>query len=284
MDAMAKAHWKEIAQHPGNRAPPYTGPLFMEGWTIWKEQQKLASMDKKYLYECVHNPKVQAWWVRHGRIPAEALHRIDWELIGPAMKRMPFNRTKWLTKHASANCGIGETLVQWGIQLDSDCPRCGEPETTTHVLQCQAPSATTQWNTSTDKLETWMKKMTTLPQLRKAIITNLSLWRDGEPANFLPPGHQWPHVHQAVHDQDNIGWGIMLEGCISRHWKETQDEYYVWLDRRNTGRRWAELLIVKLINVAWDMWEQRNHTRHEPNNPRLRKAINALNQALLAEL
>ena len=41
--------------------------------------------------------------------------------------------------------------------------------------------------------------------------------------------------------------------------KEVQDEYYIWLDRRNTGRRWAELLIVKLIDIAWDMWEHRNH-------------------------
>ncbi len=41
---------------------------------------------------------------------------------------------------------------------------------------------------------------------------------------------------------------------------------------------------MKLIDVAWDMWEHRNHVRHAFDNPRLRKAVSALNQALLAEL
>jgi hypothetical protein len=47
---------------------------------------------------------------------------------------------------------------------------------------------------------------------------------------------------------------------------------------------WAELLIVKLLDVAWDMWDHRNHTQHAPDNPRLRKATNALDTALLEEL
>ena len=32
------------------------------------------------------------------------------------------------------------------------------------------------------------------------------------------------------------------------------------------------------------MWEHRNHVRHAFDNPRLRKAVNALDQALLEEL
>ena len=222
--------------------------------------------------------------MQHDRIPAASLHKIDWELVGPAMKRIPFARRKWLTKHASANCRVGETLVKWGIQIDSDCPRCGEPESTTHVLTCQAASAKEQWNKSIGILRKWMKKQTTLPQLQDKIIENLSQWRNGEPLSYPDEGHIWPHIHQATYDQTEIGWGIMLEGCISRHWKEVQEEYYIWLDRRNTGRRWAELLIVKLVDVAWDMWEHRNHVRHAFDNPRLRKAVNALDHVLLEEL
>ena len=154
----------------------------------------------------------------------------------------------------------------------------------THVLQCQSEGAKEQWTASTNKLWKWMQRLTTLPRLQEAIITNLSHWRDDEPVHYPQGGHQWPHVRQAIHDQDDIGWGLMLEGCVSKHWKEVQDEYYIWLDRRNTGRRWAELLIVKLIDVAWDMWEHRNHVRHAPDNPRLRKAVGALDQALLQEL
>jgi hypothetical protein len=128
-----------------------------------------------------------------------------------------------------------------------------------------------------------LTKTKTLPQLQDALLTNLSHWREGEPT-YYPQGHQWPHINQAIHDQESIGWGIMLEGCLSQHWKAVQEEYFVWLERRNTGRRWAELLIAKLIDVAWDMWEHRNHVQHAPDNPRRLKALSALDQALLEEL
>jgi hypothetical protein len=63
-----------------------------------------------------------------------------------------------------------------------------------------------------------------------------------------------------------------------------QEEYYSWLDRRNTGRRWTELLIVKLVEVAWDMWDHRNHSQNVPDNPRWLKALTALDHAVLEEL
>jgi hypothetical protein len=199
------------------------------------------------------------------------------------MKRLQVSRRKWLTKYASANCDVGETLVKWGILIDPNCPRCGEPETTTRVLRCGAPEAKEQWAKSTIKLKQWMSKMKTLPQLQDTILENLSHWRDGEPTSY-PQGCRWPHIHEAIQDQERIGWGLMLEGCLSQYWKAGQDEYYTWLERRNTGRRWAELLIVKLLDVAWDMWDHRNHVQHAPDNPRKQKAISALDQAVLEEL
>jgi hypothetical protein len=157
MDSMAKAHWQDITQHPEDRPEQYTGTLHGEGWTIWRDTFKLSCINRKYLYETIHCPKVQDWWVRHGRIPADLVQQIDWELVGP----MQFACTKWLTKHASANCGVGKTLVKWGIQIDLDCPRCGKPEMTTHILQCQADGVKEQWMALTDKLWKWMRKLGT---------------------------------------------------------------------------------------------------------------------------
>jgi hypothetical protein len=75
-----------------------------------------------------------------------------------------------------------------------------------------------------------------------------------------------------------------MEGCISTAWKEIQHSLFKWLGRRNTGRRWAELLISKLLNISWDMWDHRNSVRHAPNNPRQRKARSALDTAVISEL
>jgi hypothetical protein len=283
MDQMAKDFWKEVNSDPERHMDRYQGTLFREGWKIWNGRHKLTNLDKHYLHEAIHGPRVKDWWIRHGRIQPEAMLQIDWALVGPAMRRMTFPRRKWLTKHVSANCGVGETLVQWGVLIDADCPRCGESESTEHVIRCPSPSAKEQWKKSLTKLEKWMKKLTALPQLRSAILVNLERWRENEPI-FYPEGHRWPHVRSAIDDQARIGWGLMLEGCLSRHWKEVQEEYYSWLDRRNTGRRWTELLIVKLVEVAWDMWDHRNHSQHAPDNPRRQKALTALDQAVLEEL
>jgi hypothetical protein len=98
------------------------GSFYREGWLVWFGQQKLTNLDKKYLYKVIHGPRVQDWWVRNGRLQEEALPRIDWDIIGPALQTMQSPRRRWLTKHVLANCGVGETLVKWGIQVDLDCP------------------------------------------------------------------------------------------------------------------------------------------------------------------
>jgi hypothetical protein len=95
------------------------------------------------------------------------------------------------------------------------------------ILQCRAQSTKEQWAKSTDKLKKWMEKMTTLPQLQATRCNynkpfQLAQWRT---ILHSQEGHQWPHVHAAILDQETIGWGIMLEGCLSQqHWKAVQEE------------------------------------------------------------
>jgi hypothetical protein len=54
-----------------------------------------------------------------------------------------------------------------------------------------------------------------------------------------------------------MGWLAFFEGCIAIEWAGVQEVHYLWLGRRNTGKRWATSLVVKLWEVAWDMWDHR---------------------------
>jgi hypothetical protein len=121
-----------------------------------------------------------------------------------------------------------------------------------------------------------------MPALREVVLSRLDQWRNSRP--FPAPTETWPGLNQAVHLQDLIGWNHFLMGLLSPNWAAVQDDYYVWLGKRNTGKRWATLLIAKLLQVAWDMWDHRCTVRHAPNNPRQLKASSALDLALEAEM
>ena len=52
-----------------------------------------------------------------------------------------------------------------------------------------------------------------------------------------------------------------------QNWAAKQREYYTWLQKRNTGKRWATTLIKKLWEISWDMWEHRNGELRNPESP-----------------
>jgi hypothetical protein len=45
------------------------------------------------------------------------------------------------------------------------------------------------------------------------------------------------------------------------------------LQKKNARRRWTISLIQKALEIAWDMWEQRNHIKHNALHPRAAAAV-----------
>jgi hypothetical protein len=58
-----------------------------------------------------------------------------------------------------------------------------------------------------------------------------------------------------------------MEGGILQDWAAKQQEYYDWLQKRNTGKRWITTLIKKLREISWNMWKQRNGELKNPTSP-----------------
>ena len=51
-------------------------------------------------------------------------------------------------------------------------------------------------------------------------------------------------------------------GCISNQWAEGQDQHCKWLKSSDSGKKWLVALIVKVWEVSWDMWDNRNDAKH----------------------
>jgi hypothetical protein len=108
-----------------------------------------------------------------------------------------------------------------------------------------------------------MSKALTLPDLQKAIISRLQTIRHQDEAMTVP-SYSWPGVNNLILEQDAGGWRNFLEGGTLKEWAAKQQEYYDWLKRRNTGKRWVTTLIKKLWEISWNMWEQRNGELKNP--------------------
>ena len=59
-----------------------------------------------------------------------------------------------------------------------------------------------------------------------------------------------------------MGWSAFIEGCLSLHFAATQEQWFCYLKKQYSGRRWVTQLIQKLVGLAWDQWEHWNGVAH----------------------
>jgi hypothetical protein len=114
-----------------------------------------------------------------------------------------------------------------------------------------------------------MEDQETHPTIQEVVCNYLTAWRTDQP--FPPCSSHFPGVQAALNSQAAVGWQVFLEGCRVADWAEIQQRYYSWLGRRRTGRRWISMLIRKLWDVAWDLWEHRNGYAHRDSTNRVVK-------------
>jgi hypothetical protein len=265
-DGLAKSYWNTNALAKTWRPNLHFG---LEKWSLWIDHKKLSQIDKHKLYAFTFSARTQKYWHRKHSLTPTLITSINWDACEAAMGQLPFGRKRWLIKHATGFCGVGRREFLRGNQSHDECPRCGVSESSRHVVECKGTGADITFALALQKLETHLVVIDTAPSILAAIIKRLRQWRKvGDHA--LPKFHgfdQWGTQH-AVREQDSIGWYQLLLGRIGRKWSDSQQRYIDSLHKKNTGRRWAISLIQKALDVAWDMWEQRNHIKHNTLHPR----------------
>jgi hypothetical protein len=273
-DGLAKSFW-----NTNSLANTWMANLAFghEKWSLWIEGKKLSQIDKQKLYSFTFAERTRTYWHRKHSLTPELITSINWEACGDAMDRLPFGKKRWLLKHATGFCGVGRRELLRGNQDHDDCPRCGDSENARHVVECKGTGTDSTFDLAVTKLETSMTELDTAPWLLAAIVKRIRQWRrHGDRALPRFTGYdQWGTQH-AVRDQDAIGWYQFLIGRIARKWSDAQQRYIDSLNKKNSGRRWAASLIQKALDVAWDMWEQRNDIKHNTLHPRRAAEVMAI--------
>ena len=281
MDSLAKAYWMHLSQDPATWEGDNSIPIHGEGWQLWNGTTKVRSTSRPDLYSIIQNPITVNYWVRHGRVPSEATHLIDWHSNGQALRSMKLGKRRRVCKHASGDCGVGTTLAKWKLQDDDHCPRCGQSEDTIHVLRC--PEATDTWDTAVIELQASLTALDTDPEIETVILSAISSWHADTAPTAPQPGLN-PLLLQAYDHQSLIGWFPFIEGLISYDWTDAQAIHYANISSSCSGKQWSKQLIKHIHHLTDTMWQHRNDIKHNLSQPRQKRMRRLLDLEITREL
>jgi hypothetical protein len=67
--------------------------------------------------------------------------------------------------------------------------------------------------------------------------------------------------------QDALDWDNIILFCnIALQWHDTQERYYRELATQDSSFQWANMLIEKLWDLLWDLWEHWNALLYQQEN------------------
>ena len=185
---------------------------------------------------------------------------VDWDANDDAFHSFPQLFRLWASKHVSGWCGVNSMRFAWKDSETHSCPHCNaDHETTAHLPVCPAPKMQESWVSSITGLEVWLTMVDTHPDIQSCLLATLR--ERTVDASFIT--HSLPSTTSAALSQDRIGWINLVEGKISQEWRTLQDQHYRNECSRRTARRWAEGLVVNLLEVSHSQWIQRNGGLYE---------------------
>ena len=198
----------------------------------------------------VNNPPLTDFLQNHGKFGSGSSDLVHWYAYQLALRSQPVNRRHWITKSTVNRSAVGVEMVQRRQWRSASCPRCGFPtENAMYVFTCAHPEVADLWELALQKLQVWFQRRFTHPTLSSSVLSALRAWRHGAAPSPLA-STAVPQLSAAAAAQRLLYWDAAFEGRWSLLWASVQDDYYRFLGKRNTGRRWQMALIVFLCNTA----------------------------------
>jgi hypothetical protein len=188
---------------------------------------------------------------------------VHWKFFSTASKASSAARRLWVTKTTSGFFASGKMMKARRERTDASCPRCQFPvEDRLHIFQCPHPDAQNLWNSAMDKFADHLISIDTDVSVANLICWHMNRWQN--PSYTSPQPSDYPvNFREAFNAQDELGWEAFLFGFLSIQWEAVQQAYLVSLNSKVPIKRWATSIILKLREIAWDMWDQRNQYLHD---------------------
>jgi hypothetical protein len=76
--------------------------------------------------------------------------------------------------------------------------------------------------------------------------------------------------------QEQLSGDFILEGILSISWQEAHERYLLQGNKQGSSLRWTAALIIKLWDIAWDLWSYRNDVEHKHDKDKEWERVNSL--------
>jgi predicted RNA-binding Zn-ribbon protein involved in translation (DUF1610 family) len=262
MDAEAKRYWLETKHQSIN------SNIYGEPWRTIIQGKKVTLQFREMLREACTLPAAMEYWDRKNRFGNKNTAAIDWDILGVAMSALPLQRQHWISKTISGFCSTGVMMKRRKERQTDECPRCGESEDVEHIWRCQYDTQEI-WNKSMANLKEWLLRNETHPALSSLILDGLEGWRTGLGLQSVRPS--W--LNKLAEQQSQCGWRNFFEGFWVKEWRVESQVQLSRIKSKRSSKRWTSVLIRKLWQVAWDLWEHRNGYLHANENSILTRQL-----------
>ena len=169
------------------------------------------------------------------------------------------------TKHVTGCCAVKhfEHEITKG-QTPSNCPCCPEPdETTDHILLCENPARRELYFRSVDKLEEWLTKTETQPDLAAMVIKYLRKRGTVSMRScYCGPRSNRSLAWRLAKEHDRLGWTNFTEGRISRKYERVQCKHYKKIESMRSSAKWDAKFVDQLFCLIHRQWTYRNKYLH----------------------
>jgi hypothetical protein len=259
MDLEAKGElWEMVGQ-----IPPHQQALPLEAVTVMIGREKMTSgSEDSIVFWCnrilarraLSDPKVK--WINE-----EQFDEVYWPACYRALSDTPRMFQLFASKQTLgiAGCNVNQAFYTPGH--NKMCPSCGVvQERCSHVLMCEEAGRVEVLHNSIEHLNRWLKDNGTDKELRRALV-EYAQGRGGHSMQEIV-GNQL-HYRRMAESVDCIGWRRFMEGMVSKEVIELQKYALVEAESRMTVDKWAQELVIRLIEITHGQWLYRNVVVHD---------------------
>ena len=267
-----------------NSTYQYSTLHWFSNWSCHINGNPITANLEQQINEWIYTREMKSFLVENKGYHKDAFDLIDWSAIEKASSTLTNSRQIWLTKHVTGFCATASKMKKRELWENNKCPLCNaEKEDIYHLMTCLDCRARETYKKSLQKLDQYMQRSYTHPSIHSIIIETLS---DGTSKNFkrhIPSTEYDTDFIEATTQQNKIGWLALLNGHMSKKWSEIQSKHFHQMYQQPPSvHNWAKNIVLKLYDISYAMWTNRNDVVHEKveENLNLKESKNLEKQIL----